>query len=181
MWVTLARGYLPSESEGKSPATRCAHRRPKNATISDCVGLRRGFVVIAQDVRGRFYRKGVVHVSYMNRKTVYTVSGRARPYSNGKCMVRRSLRGSQQFPAAARRNQTACAWRGVVRTYCVELSLRWAYMGGAFAQCSMNRGHRIGGDTMRGARVINYDALGGISVLPLFLTLPTPTQRGLRY
>jgi hypothetical protein len=129
----------------------------------------RGYVVIAQDVRGRFESEGEWYPFKNESQDGYdTVEwAAALPYSNGRVgMFGGSYVGATQFLAAIAHPPHLA---GICPTVTASnYHDGWTYQGGAFEQWfneSWTTGLAM--DTMRRRVDKNGDALGGTKVLPL--------------
>src|SRR5260370_16037266 len=168
--VTLRADIYRPKAEGKFPVLLV--RTPYDKRNETNFGLKaaaRGYVVIAQDVRGRFESEGEWYTFKNESQDGYdTVEwAAALPYSNGKVgMYGGSYVWATQFLAAlAKPPHLAGICPNVTASNYHD---GWTYQGGAFEQwfneawASGLAENRVG----RGAGQKN-DALGGISVLPL--------------
>jgi putative CocE/NonD family hydrolase len=182
--VTLRADIYRPKPEGKFPVLLV--RTPYDKTQTIGFGLRaaaRGYVVIAQDVRGRFTSEGkwypFKHESQDGYDTVEWAA--ALPYSNGKVgMFGGSYVGATQYLAAIARpphlvgicpNVTASNYHD-----------GWTYQGGAFEQWfneSWSTG--LAENTMQRRADKGADALGGTKVLPLmsYPVLEAPSAAGI--
>jgi uncharacterized protein len=174
--------YRP-KAEGEFPVL--VVRTPYDKTNSMEFGLRaaaRGYVVVAQDVRGRFESEGEWYPFRNESPDGYdTVEwAAALPYSNGKVgMFGGSYVGATQFLAAIAKpphlvgicpNVTASNYHD-----------GWTYQGGAFEQWfneSWTTGLAV--NTMRRRLEASGDALGGTKVLPLnsYPVIESPSSAG---
>ena len=146
-------------------------------------GAARGYVVIAQDVRGRFESEGEWYTfKYESQDGYDTVEwAAALPYSNGKVgMFGGSYVGATQYLAAlAKPPHLAGICPNVTASNYHD---GWTYQGGAFEQWfneSWSTG--LAENTMRRRVEKNADALGGTKVLPLdsYPVLGAPSADGL--
>src|SRR6202165_3529853 len=143
----------------------------------------RGYVVVAQDVRGRFQSEGEWYpFEYESQDGYDTVEwAAALPYSNGKVgMFGGSYVGATQFLAAlAKPPHLAGICPNVTASNYHD---GWTYQGGAFEQC-FNESWTTGlaENTMRRRMEKKADALGGTKVLPLISSpvLEPPSAEGL--
>ncbi|HXY23606.1 MAG TPA: CocE/NonD family hydrolase [Candidatus Acidoferrum sp.] len=168
--VTLRADIYRPKADGKFPVLLVRTPYDKtNETIFGLKGAARGFVVIAQDVRGRFTSEGewytFQHESQDGYDTVEWAA--ALPYSNGKVgMFGGSYVGATQFLAAiAKPPHLAGICPNVTASNYHD---GWTYQGGAFEQWfneSWSTG--LAENTMRRRMERNADALGGTKVLPL--------------
>jgi len=181
--VTLRADIYRPKAEGKFPVLLV--RTPYDKTNSMEFGLRaaaRGYVVVEQDVRGRFESEGEWYPFKNETQDGYdTVEwAAALPYSNGKVgMFGGSYVGATQFLAALAKpphlsgicpNVTASNYHD-----------GWTYQGGAFEQWfneSWSTGLAM--NTMRRRVESGGDALGGTKVLPLisYPVLEAPSASG---
>jgi uncharacterized protein len=143
----------------------------------------RGYVVIAQDVRGRFESEGEWYTfKYESQDGYDTVEwAAALPYSNGKVgMFGGSYVGATQFLAAIAKPPHLV---GICPTVTASnYHDGWTYQGGAFEQW-FNESWTTGlaENTLRRRVEKNADALGGTKVLPLnsYPVLEAPPVEGL--
>jgi len=182
--VTLRADIYRPKAEGKFPVllVRTPYDK-RNETNFGLRGAARGFVVIAQDVRGRFESEGewytFVHESQDGYDTVEWAA--ALPYSNGKVgMFGGSYVGATQFLAAlAKPPHLAGICPNVTASNYHD---GWTYQGGAFEQWfNESWASGLAENTMRRRAEQKYDALGGISVLPLisYPLLEAPSGEGI--
>src|SRR5438093_6323932 len=168
--ITLRADIYRPKTDGKFPVLLV--RTPYDKTGETKFGLKaaaRGYVVIAQDVRGRFTSEGEWYTFKNESRDGYdTVEwAAALPYSNGKVgMFGGSYVGATQFLAAiAKPPHLAGICPNVTASNYHD---GWAYQGGAFEQWfneSLATG--LAENTMRRRAEQKYDALGGTKVLPL--------------
>jgi hypothetical protein len=161
-------------------------RTPYDKTGIINFGLRaaaRGYVVIAQDVRGRFTSEGEWYPFKNESLDGYdTVEwAAALPYSNGKVgMFGGSYVGATQYLAAIAKPPHLA---GICPTVTASnYHDGWTYQGGAFEQWfneSWTSGLAL--DTMRRRADKGMDALGGSKVLPLisYPVLEAPSATGI--
>jgi uncharacterized protein len=182
--VTLrADVYRPNE-DGKFPVLLV--RTPYDKQWISGFGHKaaaRGYVVIAQDVRGRFESEGewytFKHESEDGYDTVEWAA--ALPYSNGKVgMFGGSYVGATQFLAALAKPPHLA---GICPTVTASnYHDGWTYQGGAFEQW-FNESWATGlaTNTMRRRAEQKYDALNGSKVLPLtaYPVLEAPSSEGI--
>ncbi len=182
--VTLRADVYRPKADGKFPVLLV--RTPYDKQNNMHFGLKaaaRGYVVIAQDVRGRFTSEGDWYPFRNESRDGYdTVEwAAALPYSNGKVgMFGGSYVGATQF-------LTAIASPPHLAGICPTVTASnyhdgWTYQGGAFEQWfneSWSTGLAM--DTMRRRGDRNGDALGGTRVLPLlsYPVLEAPTSTGI--
>ncbi len=182
--ATLRADIYRPKAEGKFPVLLV--RTPYDKTNSLGFGLRtaaRGYVVIAQDVRGRYESEGEWYPFKNEPQDGYdTVEwAAALPYSNGKVgMFGGSYVGATQFLAAiAKPPHLAGICPNVTASNYHD---GWTYQGGAFEQWfneSWSSG--LAENTMRRRAEKNYDALHGTKVLPLisYPVLEPPSGEGI--
>jgi putative CocE/NonD family hydrolase len=174
--------YRP-KAEGKFPVLLV--RTPYDKQGVTVFGLRaaaRGYVVIAQDVRGRFESEGDWYPFKNESQDGYdTVEwAAALPYANGKVgMFGGSYVGATQFLAAIAHPPHLA---GICPTVTASnYHDGWTYQGGAFEQWfneSWSTG--LAENTMRRRAEARADALGGTKVLPLiaYPVLEAPSAEG---
>ncbi len=182
--VTLRADIYRPKAEGKFPVLLV--RTPYDKTNETNFGVKaaaRGYVVIAQDVRGRFTSEGEWYTFKNESADGYdTVEwAAALPYSNGKVgMYGGSYVGATQFLAAlAKPPHLAGICPNVTASNYHD---GWTYQGGAFEQWfneSWSSG--LAENTMRRRAEQKYDPLGGTKVLPLILypVLEPPSGEGI--
>jgi uncharacterized protein len=182
--VTLRADIYRPKAEGKYPVLLV--RTPYDKTNETNFGLKaaaRGYVLIAQDVRGRFTSEGDWYTFKNESADGYdTVEWAATlPYSNGKVgMYGGSYVGATQFLAAlAKPPHLAGICPNVTASNYHD---GWTYQGGAFEQWfneSWSSG--LAENTMRRRAEQKYDALGGTKVLPLisYPLLEPPSGEGI--
>jgi putative CocE/NonD family hydrolase len=168
--VTLRADIYRPKAEGKFPVLLV--RTPYDKRNETNFGLKaaaRGYVLIAEDVRGRFESEGEWYTFKNEAQDGYdTVEwAAALPYSNGKVgMYGGSYVGATQFLAAlAKPPHLAGICPNVTASNYHD---GWTYQGGAFEQWfneSWSSG--LAENTMRRRAEQKYDPLGGIKVLPL--------------
>src|SRR3989440_4438564 len=182
--VTLRADIYRPKTDGKYPVLLVRTPYDKTGTIH--FGLKaaaRGYVVIAQDVRGRFESEGEWYTFKYEPQDGYdTVEwAAALPYSNGKVgMFGGSYVGATQYLAAlAKPPHLAGICPNVTASNYHD---GWTYQGGAFEQWfneSWTTGLAV--NTMRRRVEKNADALSGSKVLPLvsYPVLESPSAEGL--
>jgi uncharacterized protein len=168
--VTLRADIYRPKAEGKFPVLLV--RTPYDKTGTMGFGLKaaaRGYVVVEQDVRGRFASEGEWYPFKNESQDGYdTVEwAAALPYANGKVgMFGGSYVGATQFLAAIARPPHLA---GICPTVTASnYHDGWTYQGGAFQQWfneSWTTGLAM--NTMRRRVESSGDALGGTKVLPL--------------
>lgn len=168
--VTLEADVYRPKAEGKFPVllVRTPYDR-RNETGFGMKGAARGYVVIAQDVRGRFDSQGEWYTFKNESNDGYdTVEwAAALPYSNGKVgMFGGSYVGATQYLAAIAKPPHLA---GIAPNYTASnYHDGWTYQGGAFEQW-FNESWATGlaMNTMRRRVEETDDALGGTKTLPL--------------
>ena len=182
--VTLRADVYRPKADGKFPVLLV--RTPYDKQWNMGFGLKaaaRGYVVIAQDVRGRFESEGEWYTFKNESQDGYdTVEwAAALPYSNGKVgMFGGSYVGATQFLAAIAHPPHLA---GICPTVTASnYHDGWTYQGGAFEQW-FNESWTTGlaENTMRRRAEAKADALGGTKVLPLnsYPVLEAPSADGL--
>jgi len=182
--VTLRADIYRPKEDGKYPVLLVRTPYDKQAISGfGHRGAARGYVVIAQDVRGRFESEGewytFKHESEDGYDTVEWAA--ALPYANGKVgMFGGSYVGATQFLAAiAKPPHLAGICPNVTASNYHD---GWTYQGGAFEQW-FNESWATGlaQNTMRRRAEQKADALGGTKVLPLvsYPVLEPPSAEGL--
>jgi putative CocE/NonD family hydrolase len=182
--ITLRADVYRPKTDGKFPVLLV--RTPYDKQGISGFGLRaaaRGYVVIAQDVRGRFTSEGEWYTfKYESQDGYDTVEwAAALPYSNGKVgMFGGSYVGATQFLAAiAKPPHLAGICPNVTASNYHD---GWTYQGGAFEQW-FNESWTTGlaENTMQRRVEKSADALGGTKVLPLnsYPVLEAPSADGL--
>src|SRR5271169_3932195 len=182
--VTLRADIYRPKADGKFPVLLV--RTPYDKTSETNFGLKgavRGYVVIAQDVRGRFTSDGDFYVFKNESLDGYdTVEwAAALPYSNGKVgMFGGSYVGATQMLAAIAKPPHLA---GICPTVTASnYHDGWTYQGGAFEQW-FNESWATGlaENTMRRRLEKDADALGGTKVLPLnfYPVLEPPSGEGI--
>ena len=174
--------YRPTV-EGKFPVLLV--RTPYDKTGQTDFGLKaaaRGYVMIAQDVRGRFASEGEWYpFKYESEDGYDTVEWAAGlPYSNGKVgMFGGSYVGATQYLAAIAKPPHLA---GIAPNYTASnYHDGWTYQSGAFEQW-FNESWTTGlaKDTMRRRVESSGDALGGTKTLPLtaYSVIEAPSAAG---
>ena len=182
--VTLRADVYRPKAEGKYPVLLV--RTPYDKQGISGFGHKaaaRGYVVIAQDVRGRFESEGEWYTFKNESQDGYdTVEwAAALPYSNGKVgMFGGSYVGATQLLAAmAKPPHLAGICPNVTASNYHD---GWTYQGGAFEQWfNESWASGLAENTMRRRAEKNYDALGGTKVLPLisYPVLEPPSGEGI--
>jgi uncharacterized protein len=182
--VTLRADIYRPKADGKFPVLLV--RTPYDKTNETNFGVKaaaRGYVVIAQDVRGRFTSEGEWYTFKNESQDGYdTVEwAAALPYSNGKVgMYGGSYVGATQFLAAlAKPPHLAGICPNVTASNYHD---GWTYQGGAFEQWfNESWASGLAENTMRRRAEQKYDPLGGIKVLPLisYPVLEPPSGEGI--
>jgi uncharacterized protein len=181
--VTLRADIYRPKAEGKFPVLLV--RTPYDKTNESSFGMKgavRGYVVVEQDVRGRFASEGEWYAFKNESQDGYdTVEwAAALPYSNGKVgMFGGSYVGATQYLAAIAKPPHLA---GICPTVTASnYHDGWTYQGGAFEQWfneSWSTGLAM--NTMR-RRLEQSDALGGTKTLPLtdYAVLEAPSAAGI--
>jgi len=182
--VTLRADIYRPKADGKFPVLLV--RTPYDKTGEMNFGLRaaaRGYVVISQDVRGRFTSEGEWYPFKNESLDGYdTVEwAAALPYSNGKVgMFGGSYVGATQYLAAIAKPPHLA---GICPTVTASnYHDGWTYQGGAFEQWfneSWTSGLAL--DTLRRRSEKGMNALEGSKVLPLvsYPALEAPSAAGI--
>jgi uncharacterized protein len=134
--VTLRADICRPKADGKFPVLLTRTPYDKHGSSDFCLkGAARGYVVIAQDVRGRFASEGDWYpFKYESQDGYETVEWAATlPYSNGKVgMFGGSYVGATQFLAAIAQPPHLA---GICPNYTASnYHDGWTYQGGAFEQ-----------------------------------------------
>ena len=181
--VTLRADIFRPKADGKFPVLLV--RTPYDKVNESGFGMKgaaRGYVVIAQDVRGRFASDGEWYTFKNESNDGYdTVEwAAALPFSNGKIgMFGGSYVGATQYLAAIAKPPHLA---GICPTVTASnYHDGWTYQGGAFEQWfneSWSTGLAM--NTMRRRAEANGDALGGTKTLPLndYEVLAAPSAAG---
>jgi putative CocE/NonD family hydrolase len=181
--VTLRADIYRPKAEGKFPVLLV--RTPYDKTNESSFGMKaaaRGYVVVEQDVRGRFASEGEWYTFKNESPDGYdTVEwAAALPYSNGKVgMFGGSYVGATQYLAAIAKPPHLA---GICPTVTASnYHDGWTYQGGAFEQWfneSWSTGLAM--NTMR-RRLEQSDALEGTKTLPLtdYTVLEAPSAAGI--
>ncbi len=161
--VTLRADIYRPKAEGKFPLLLTRTPYDKNGTVDFCLkAAARGYVVVAQDVRGRYASEGDWYpFKYESQDGYDTVEwAAALPYSNGKVgMFGGSYVGATQYLAAITKPPHLAG-------ICPDVTASnyhdgWTYQGGAFEQWfdeswttglaanTINRRVDVGGDTVK--------------------------------
>ncbi len=182
--VTLRADIYRPKAEGKFPVLLV--RTPYDKTGESNFGMKgaaRGYVVVEQDVRGRFNSDGEWYTFKNESQDGYdTVEwAAALPYSNGKVgMFGGSYVGATQYLAAIAKPPHLA---GICPTVTASnYHDGWTYQGGAFEQWfneSWSTGLAM--NTMRRRVEQNDDPLGGTKTLPLmdYAVLDAPSATGI--
>src|ERR1700693_4090883 len=182
--VTLRADICRPKAEGKFPLLLTRTPYDKNRAVDFCLkAAARGYVVVAQDGRGRYASEGDWYpFKYESQDGYDTVEWAAvLPYSSGKVgMFGGSYVGATQFLAAIARPPHLA---GICPTVTASnYHDGWTYQGGAFEQW-FNESWTTGlaENTMRRRADQKADALGGVKVLPLisYPVLEPPSAEGL--
>jgi putative CocE/NonD family hydrolase len=181
--VTLRADIYRPKAEGKFPVLLV--RTPYDKTNESSFGMKgaaRGYVVVEQDVRGRFTSEGEWYTFKNESQDGYdTVEwAAALPYSNGKVgMFGGSYVGATQYLAAIAKPPHLA---GICPTVTASnYHDGWTYQGGAFEQWfneSWSTGLAM--NTMR-RRLEQSEALEGTKTLPLadYAVLEAPLAAGI--
>jgi uncharacterized protein len=134
--VTLRADICRPKADGKFPVLLTRTPYDKKGVIDFCVkGAVRGYVVVAQDVRGRYASEGDWYpFKYESQDGYETVEwAAALPYSNGKVgMFGGSYVGATQYLAAIAKPPHLA---GICPNYTASnYHDGWTYQGGAFEQ-----------------------------------------------
>ncbi|HEY4054915.1 MAG TPA: CocE/NonD family hydrolase [Terriglobales bacterium] len=170
--VTLYADIYRPDSPEKFPVILM--RTPYDKNVSWAAGpayqmVRRGYVVIIQDVRGRYTSEGEWYPFRHEQADGYdTVEwAAALPYSNGKVgMIGASYVGATQMLAAIAQppHLTAIAPNMTASNY----HDGWTYQSGAFEQWfDQNWTSQLAQNTLQRLIEENTDARGGVPTLPL--------------
>ncbi len=182
--VALRADIYRPKADGKFPVLLV--RTPYDKTNEMSFGMKgaaRGYVVVEQDVRGRFTSEGEWYTFKNESADGYdTVEWAAGlPYSNGKVgMFGGSYVGATQMLAAIAKPPHLA---GICPTVtAANYHDGWTYQGGAFEQWfneSWSTGLAM--NTMRRRVEENGDALGGTKTLPLadYAVLDAPSAAGI--
>ncbi len=182
--VTLRADIYRPKAEGKFPVLLLRTPYDKQwVSSSGYNAAARGYVVIAQDVRGRFESEGEWYpFKYESQDGYDTVEwAAALPFSNGKVgMFGGSYVGATQFLAAlAKPPHLAGICPNVTASNYHD---GWTYQGGAFEQWfNESWASGLADNTMRRRAEKKYDPLGGSKVLPLnsYPVLEAPSAEGI--
>jgi len=182
--VTLRADICRPKADGKFPVLLTRTPYDKKGVIDFCVkGAARGYVVVAQDVRGRYASEGDWYpFKYESQDGYDTVEwAAALPYSNGKVgMFGGSYVGATQYLAAIAKPPHLA---GICPNYTASnYHDGWVYQGGAFEQW-FNESWTTGlalNTISRHANSVS-DALSWTQKLPLwsYPVLETPPAAGL--
>src|SRR5271167_4238299 len=181
--VTLRADICRLKADGKFPVLLTRTPYDKNGEVAFCLkAVARGYVVVAQDVRGRYASEGDWYPFKYESKDGYdTVEwAAALPYSKGKVgMFGGSYVGATQYLSAIAKPPHLA---GICPTVTASnYHDGWTYQGGAFEQWfneSWSTG--LAENTMR-RRVEESDALGWTKILPLrdFPVIESPSATGI--
>jgi putative CocE/NonD family hydrolase len=182
--VTLRADICRPKADGKFPVLLTRTPYDKKAVIDFCVkAAARGYVVVAQDVRGRYASEGEWYpFKYESQDGYDTVEwAAALPYSNGKVgMFGGSYVGATQYLAAIAKPPHLA---GICPNYTASnYHDGWVYQGGAFEQWfneSWTTGLAL--NTISRHASSASDALNWTQKLPLlsYPVLQTPPTEGL--
>jgi putative CocE/NonD family hydrolase len=182
--ITLRADICRPKSDGKFPVLLTRTPYDKNGVIRNCLRwAARGYVIIAQDVRGRFTSEGEWYPFKSESQDGYdTVEWAAGlPYSNGKVgMFGGSYVGATQYLAAIARPPHLA---GICPTDTASnYHDGWTYQGGAFEQW-FNESWTTGlaKNTLSRRVDAGGDAVSWTQTLPLlnYPALETPPAEGL--
>ncbi len=182
--ITLRADVYRPKADGKFPVLLT--RTPYDKTGAADFGLKaaaRGYVLIAQDVRGRFASQGDWYpFKYESQDGYDTIEwAAALPYSNGKVgMYGGSYVGATQYLAALARPPHLA---GICPNYTASnYHDGWTYQGGAFEQWfNESWTTQLAQNTMNHRVQAGSDAINWIQTLPLlsYPVLESPSAAGL--
>ena len=182
--VTLRADICRPKAEGKFPLLLTRTPYDKNRTVDFCLkATARGYVVVAQDVRGRYASEGDWYpFKYESQDGYDTVEwAAALPYSNGKVgMFGGSYVGATQYLAAIAKPPHLAG-------ICPDVTASnyhdgWIYQGGAFEQWfdeSWTTG--LAENTISRREELDSDVVRWTPTLPLlsYPVFETPSATGL--
>jgi uncharacterized protein len=182
--VTLRADICRPKAEGKFPLLLTRTPYDKNRTVDFCLkAAARGYVVVAQDVRGRYASEGDWYpFKYESQDGYDTVEwAAALPYSNGKVgMFGGSYVGATQYLAAIAKPPHLAG-------ICPDVTASnyhdgWTYQGGAFEQWfdeSWTTG--LAENTISRREDLDSDVVRWTPTLPLlsYPVFETPSATGL--
>ena len=182
--VTLRADICRPKAEGKFPLLLTRTPYDKNRTVDFCLkAAARGYVVVAQDVRGRYASEGDWYpFKYESQDGYDTVEwAAALPYSNGKVgMFGGSYVGATQYLAAIAKPPHLAG-------ICPDVTASnyhdgWTYQGGAFEQWfdeSWTTG--LAESTISRREELDSDVVRWTPTLPLlsYPVFETPSATGL--
>lgn len=182
--VTLRADICRPKAEGKFPLLLTRTPYDKNRTVDFCLkAAARGYVIVAQDVRGRYASEGDWYpFKYESQDGYDTVEwAAALPYSNGKVgMFGGSYVGATQYLAAIAKPPHLAG-------ICPDVTASnyhdgWAYQGGAFEQWfdeSWTTG--LAENTISRREELDSDVVRWTPTLPLlsYPVFETPSATGL--
>src|SRR6202162_348125 len=168
--VTLRADICRPKAEGKFPLLLTRTPYDKNRVVDFCLkAAARGYVVVAQDVRGRYASEGDWYpFKYESQDGYDTVEwAAALPYSNGKVgMFGGSYVGATQYLAAIAKPPHLAGICPDVTAY--NYHDGWTYQGGAFEQWfNESWTSLLAQDTFNRAVQKHTNALLGVWKLPL--------------
>ncbi len=181
--ITLRADICRPKASGKFPVLLTRTPYDKNGDADPCLkGAARGYVVVAQDVRGRYTSEGEWYpFKYESQDGYDTVEwAAALPYSNGKVgMFGGSYVGATQYLAAFAKPPHLA---GICPNFTASnYHDGWTYQGGAFEQW-FNESWTTGlaQNTMSRRVGSGADALGWTQTLPLwsYPVLDAPSAGG---
>jgi putative CocE/NonD family hydrolase len=182
--ITLRADICRPKADGKFPVLLTRTPYDRNGTSGFCLkGAARGYVVVAQDVRGRYGSEGDWYpFKYESQDGYDTVEwAAALPYSNGKVgMFGGSYVGATQYLAAIAKPPHLA---GICPNFTASnYHDGWTYQGGAFEQW-FNESWTTGlaENTMSRRVESGNDALNWVQNLPLwsYPVLEAPSAAGL--
>src|SRR6202163_698723 len=153
--VTVRADICGPKAEAKFPLLLTRTPYDKNRTVDFCLkAAARGYVVVAQDVRGRYASEGDWYPFKYESQDGYDAVewAAALPYSNGKVgMFRGSFIGATQYLAAIAKPPHLAG-------ICPDVTASnyhdgWTYQGGASEKCFEESGTRGLGKTTMQRRV----------------------------
>ncbi len=182
--ITLRADICRPKADGKFPVLLTRTPYDKDGVADFCLkGAARGYVVVAQDVRGRFASEGDWYpFKYESQDGYDTVEwAAALPYSNGKVgMFGGSYVGATQYLAAIARPPHLA---GICPNYTASnYHDGWTYQGGAFEQWfNESWTTALARNTMSRRVESENDAVDWIHALPLssYPVLQAPSADGL--
>jgi uncharacterized protein len=182
--VTLRADIYRPRSDGRFPVLLIRTPYDKNGVVAFCLkAAARGYVAVAQDVRGRYASQGEWYpFKYESEDGYDTVEwAAALPYSNGKVgMFGGSYNGATQYLAAIAKPPHLA---GICPNYTASnYHDGWTYQGGAFEQWfNESWTTELAENTMSRRAGSGGDAVHWTQTLPLwsYPVLETPSASGL--